>query len=145
MPGVDVGQVTAAAFNALFQRPWVGALQEHVRIMVGFDDHQIAIFQMFFHHGCGNAQIGGDTDFGAVLLNGKSGRVLSVNPPSLLEQVWDFGDQEEASIVRIELFDESGKTRLELSHINIPDEAFENIEEGWSKYYLGALKSYLEH
>ncbi len=74
-----------------------------------------------------------------------SGRILSVNPPSLLEQVWDFGDQEEASIVRIELFDEPGKTRLELSHTNIPDEAFENIREGWSKYYLGALKSYLEH
>jgi uncharacterized protein YndB with AHSA1/START domain len=73
-----------------------------------------------------------------------SGRIRILDPPSLLEQAWDFGDQEEESIVRIELFDESGITRLELSHINIPEEAFENIELGWKQYYLEALKTYLE-
>ncbi len=73
-----------------------------------------------------------------------TGTVRTMDPPSLLEQVWGFGDQEEESIVRIELFDESPNTRLELSHTNIPDEAFENIETGWKHYYLGALKSYLE-
>ena len=74
-----------------------------------------------------------------------SGQIRKLDPPSLLEQVWYFGDQEEESIVRIELFDESGITRLELSHINIPEEAFENIEQGWKQYYLEALKTYLEH
>ena len=74
-----------------------------------------------------------------------TGRMRILQAPSLLEQVWDFGDQQEESVVRIELFDESGKTRLELSHTNIPDEAFENIEDGWKNYYLGALKSYLEN
>ena len=74
-----------------------------------------------------------------------TGYIREVNPPSLMVQVWDFGDQEEESVVRIELFDEAGKTRLELSHTNIPDEAFNNIETGWKNYYLGALKSYLEN
>lgn len=73
-----------------------------------------------------------------------SGKIQTLDPPSLLEQVWDFEGQEKDSIVRIELFDESGKTRVELSHTCIPDEAFENIETGWKEYYLGALKSYLE-
>ncbi len=73
-----------------------------------------------------------------------SGRIQTLYPPSLLEQVWDFEGQEEDSVVRLELFDESGKTRVELIHTNIPDDAFENIETGWKEYYLGALKTYLE-
>ena len=73
-----------------------------------------------------------------------TGRIKTLDPPSLLEQVWDFGPREKDSLVRIELFEETGKTRIELSHSNIPDEAFENIETGWKEYYLGALKSYLE-
>ncbi len=74
-----------------------------------------------------------------------SGRIKTLESPSLIEQVWDFGDQEEESLVRIELFEEKGKTRVELSHVNIPDEAFENIDTGWKHYYLEALKSYLEN
>lgn len=73
-----------------------------------------------------------------------SGRIQTLYPPSLLEQVWGFEGQEEDSVVRLELFDESGKTRVELIHTNIPDDAFENIETGWKEYYLGALKTYLE-
>ena len=73
-----------------------------------------------------------------------TGRIKTIKPPTLLEQVWDFGDQDNESLVRIELFVESGKTRLELNHSNIPDEAFENIVSGWKNYYLGALKAYLE-
>ncbi len=73
-----------------------------------------------------------------------TGKIRTVDPPSLLEQVWDFGDQEDESIVRIELFEESGRTRLELNHTNIPEQAFENIQTGWKHYYLEALKKYLE-
>ena len=73
-----------------------------------------------------------------------TGKINTLEPPSLVEQVWDFGEQEQDSLVRIELFEDKGKTRLELTHINIPDEAFEDIQIGWKEYYLGALKSYLE-
>jgi len=31
-------------------------------------------------------------------------------------------------------------TSVELYHTNIPDEAFENISEGWDEDYFGALK-----
>lgn len=73
-----------------------------------------------------------------------TGRIRTFEPNVLLEQIWDFGEQQEESLVRIELFEEKGRTRIELTHTNIPDEAFENIEEGWRNSYLGALKSYLE-
>jgi uncharacterized protein YndB with AHSA1/START domain len=84
-----------------------------------------------------------DTEF--ALFDGDiTGRNILVEHPSLLEQEWYFGDQEETSIVRLEISWENGKTRILLSHTNIPDEAFENIAQGWKEYYLGALKSYLE-
>jgi len=73
-----------------------------------------------------------------------TGKIKSLKEPVLVEQVWDFGEQEEESLVRIELSEDSGKTRLELNHSNIPDDVFENIETGWKNYYLEALKSYLE-
>ena len=73
-----------------------------------------------------------------------TGILLAIEPPSLIEQQWDFGEQPEPSIVRIELFEEKNKTRIELNHTNIPEEAFDNINTGWKVYYLGALKSYLE-
>ena len=73
-----------------------------------------------------------------------TGKILSVQPPDMIEQEWYFGDQPAASIVRMELSEESGKTKIELLHTNVPDEAYDDILIGWKNYYLGALKSYLE-
>jgi len=73
-----------------------------------------------------------------------TGQIRVLDPPRFVEQEWYFGEQEKKSIVSIELFDEKGKTRLELNHTNIPDEAFSDIMSGWNEFYLSALKSYLE-
>lgn len=73
-----------------------------------------------------------------------TGTLLALDPPSMVEQQWDFGEQSLPSIARIELFEEGHKTRIELNHSNVPEEAFENINTGWKEYYLGALKTYLE-
>lgn len=84
-----------------------------------------------------------DTEFS--LFDGDiTGRILAVEAPSMIEQEWYFGDQPAASIVRMELSEESGKTKIELLHTNVPDDAYENISAGWKDYYLGSLKSYLE-
>ena len=74
-----------------------------------------------------------------------TGKILAVDVPNMIEQEWYFGDQEEASIVRYDLAEDSGKTKIELQHSNIPDEAYDDIATGWKRYYLGALKSYLEN
>ena len=58
-----------------------------------------------------------------------------------LVQQWFFGEEEaEPSIVTIKLHPDKKGTSVELVHTNIPDEAFENIAEGWDEDYFGALR-----
>ena len=59
-------------------------------------------------------------------------------------QEWFFGEQEEKSIVSINLRADRHYTKIELHHTNIPDEAFEDISHGWDAYYFGALKDFFE-
>ena len=64
-------------------------------------------------------------------------------------QEWFFEDEEgmpseHKSIVTIKLHDEGSSTDVELLHINIPDEAFDNIVDGWDRYYFKPLKELVE-
>ncbi len=54
-------------------------------------------------------------------------------------QNWFFGEESEDSIVTIKLHPQKKGTSVELHHSNIPDEAFENISDGWDDDYFGAL------
>jgi activator of HSP90 ATPase len=54
-------------------------------------------------------------------------------------QQWFFEGQETESIVMIKLHQHQKGTSVELVHTNIPDEAFENIAEGWDEDYFGSL------
>ena len=74
-----------------------------------------------------------------------TGKNVKVVPNAELVQEWDFGDLPEPSIVTIRLHPQkSGGTQIELHHTNIPDEAYENINEGWREYYIGAIKRFFE-
>jgi len=55
-------------------------------------------------------------------------------------QQWFFEGEEEKSVVTIKLHPHKKGTSIELSHTNIPDEAFRNISEGWDEDYFGALR-----
>lgn len=55
-------------------------------------------------------------------------------------QQWFFGEQDEPSIVTIILHPDKKGTSVEVRHNNIPDEAWENIVEGWEEDYFGALR-----
>ena len=54
-------------------------------------------------------------------------------------QQWFFEGENENSIVTMKLHPNKRGTSLELLHTNIPDEAFENISDGWDEDYFGAL------
>ena len=75
-----------------------------------------------------------------------SGKNLEVEENEKLVQQWYFGedDENEASIVTIKLWVKNSQTSVELLHTNIPDEAYDNIVEGWNDAYLGAIKVLLE-
>jgi activator of HSP90 ATPase len=73
-----------------------------------------------------------------------AGRNLQFEPDRKIIQEWYFGDQEEPSIVTISLNPDKYFTRIELLHTNIPDEAFDDIHEGWDESYFGPLKEFFE-
>lgn len=73
-----------------------------------------------------------------------SGVNVEVVPSRRLVQEWFFGEQEERSIVRIDLKKKENKTWVELVQSHIPEEVYDEITEGWKEYYLGAIKGMLE-
>ena len=73
-----------------------------------------------------------------------SGINMDIVKNEKIVQEWYFGDQPEKSIVTIKLFKNKKGTQVELNHINIPDEDYENITEGWIKYYFGAIQEFLD-
>ncbi len=73
-----------------------------------------------------------------------SGKILELVPNKKVVQQWYFGVQEEPSIVTFKIHQDKAKVSLEMRHTNIPDEAYDEITEGWKKYYLGRIKEFLE-
>lgn len=68
------------------------------------------------------------------------GKNLEFEKGKKIVQEWYFGDeQEEASIVTIKFHEHKQGTSLEVRQSNIPDEAFDEIAEGWDDVYVGSL------
>jgi len=73
-----------------------------------------------------------------------AGRNIEFVPNKKIVQEWYFGDQEEQSIVTIELFPDKKGVSVRLTHTNIPDEAYENMIEGWNNFYFENLKRFFD-
>lgn len=58
-------------------------------------------------------------------------------------QEWYFGEEED-SLVTIKLHAHKGGTSMEVRQQNIPDEAYDNIVEGWEDDYFAALNQLFE-
>ena len=54
-------------------------------------------------------------------------------------QQWYFADEKPDSIVTIKLHPHKQGTSAELVHTNIPDEAYDEMVEGWNDNYFGLL------
>lgn len=67
------------------------------------------------------------------------GKNIAFEEGKKIIQQWYFGDQEEESIVTIKLHPHKQGTSAELLHTNIPDEAYEEMVEGWNENYFGLL------
>jgi activator of HSP90 ATPase len=70
------------------------------------------------------------------------GRNLSFEVNKKIEQEWYFGEQETPSIVVIKLHPHDQGTSVEVRHSNIPDEAFEEISDGWTSSYMASLDEF---
>jgi activator of HSP90 ATPase len=67
------------------------------------------------------------------------GQNLEFEEGRKIVQEWYFGEQEDPSIVTIILHPDKKGTSAELKHTNIPDEAYQDIIQGWQEAYFGAL------
>ena len=84
-----------------------------------------------------------DTEFS--LWDGSiSGKNLEFEKNHKLVQEWYFGDQDDASIVTIKLHKDGEGTSMEVRQSNIPDEAYDNIVEGWEEDYFESLNQLFE-
>lgn len=72
------------------------------------------------------------------------GKNLEFEENKKIVQQWYFEGQEEPSIVTIKLHEDKKGTSIELRHSNIPDEAYDDIVEGWAEQYFGALQEFYE-
>jgi activator of HSP90 ATPase len=72
------------------------------------------------------------------------GKNLAFEEGKMIKQQWYFGEQEAESIVTIKLHPAPQGTSIELRHTNIPNEAYEDIVEGWDSTYFGALREFYE-
>jgi uncharacterized protein YndB with AHSA1/START domain len=70
------------------------------------------------------------------------GRNLAFEKNRKVEQEWYFGEQETPSIVTLLLHPHPKGTSVELRHVNIPDEAWDDITGGWSESYFAALQDF---
>jgi len=68
-----------------------------------------------------------------------SGTNIEFEENKLIVQQWFFEGETEDSIVTMKIHPHKKGTSLELIHTNIPDEAYENISDGWDEDYFGAL------
>lgn len=74
------------------------------------------------------------------------GKNIEVEPKEKLVQEWFSSDIDKPTTATIELSeDEDGFVEINLLHEGVPDEARLEVEEGWDKYYFGAIKEYLEN
>lgn len=67
------------------------------------------------------------------------GKNLEFEYGKKIVQQWYFGDDSEDSIVTILLHKHKNGTSVELRHVNIPDDDYEDIVDGWNGLYFGSL------
>lgn len=74
-----------------------------------------------------------------------AGHMISCVENSVIEQEWYFGETEEPSVVTYKLFPNGASaTQLDVMHTNVPDDAVDDMREGWETSFLAPLKEFLE-
>jgi len=71
-----------------------------------------------------------------------TGKNLAFEEGRKVVQQWYFGESQDKSIVTLKLHEHKKGTSVELHHSNIPDEAYDDITEGWDQVYFDALQEF---
>lgn len=72
------------------------------------------------------------------------GKNIKVVKEKELEQEWMSGNWDKYSKVDFKLNEKNGVTTVNLTQEGIPPEEYNDIADGWNRYYLGEIKKLLE-
>jgi activator of HSP90 ATPase len=116
------------------------------------------LFEMYLDPAAHTAITGHPVEFGAEpgaafrAFGGQlSGQILAVVRPRLIVQAWRSTKFKEtdADSTLILMFtpeaDAAGQGRIDLVHVDVPDHDYENVIDGWNKYYWTPWRTYLEN
>jgi activator of HSP90 ATPase len=77
-----------------------------------------------------------------------SGTTLSVIAPRLIIQSWrsiKFHDNDPDSTLILSFAPEGSQGRIDLIHIDVPEQDFLGVSQGWEQYYWTPWRNYLAH
>ncbi|WP_205500289.1 SRPBCC domain-containing protein [Rufibacter psychrotolerans] len=72
------------------------------------------------------------------------GKNLEFEENKKIVQQWYFEGEPEDSIVTIKLHPHKQGCSMEVRHTNIPDEAYEDMAQGWEEHYVGSLIAFFD-
>jgi activator of HSP90 ATPase len=75
-----------------------------------------------------------------------SGTILHVEPKTLIVQTWRSGNWPLTamdSVLTLSFFPAEDGARIELVHVNVPEEDFAGVSQGWERYYWTPWRNYL--
>ena len=75
-----------------------------------------------------------------------SGTILHIEPKTLIVQTWRSANWPLTamdSVLTLSFWPAPDGTRIELVHVNVPDEDFAGVSQGWEKYYWTPWRAYL--
>lgn len=72
------------------------------------------------------------------------GKNLEFEENKKIVQQWYFEGEPEPSIVTIKLHGDKDFTSVELRHTNIPDDAYQDMADGWTDSYFAPLIDFFE-
>ncbi len=76
-----------------------------------------------------------------------TGLILEVIKPRLIIKSWrsiNFLPEDPDSTLILSFTSEGDAGRIDLIHLDVPDQDYEGVNEGWEKYYWTPWRAYLE-
>jgi len=76
-----------------------------------------------------------------------SGTIRHVEPKRLIVQTWrsaNWPADALDSVLVLSFWPQDEGARIELVHVNVPEEDFAGVSQGWEKYYWTPWRTYLE-
>jgi len=79
-------------------------------------------------------------------LGGLTGRNLAIESPRLIVQTWRakvWRDEDPDSVLILTFANTSAGARVQLVQANVPDHAYQTIDDGWRRHYWAKWTDYL--